>query len=77
MSPNEIMRGIDIERTVITYQLKNQTFRDWTNTILIVPSFPDGAMPFNVNVLSMFQWAFTYLNFFNVVVPSKFFALSL
>lgn len=71
--PNEIERGINIEATPILYRFESETKEHtlWTNSMLIVPSYPDPAMPFNVNVLSMFQTAFAYLNFFYLSVPAS------
>ena len=42
--------------------------------MLVIPTYPDPAMPFNINVMSVFETAFTYLNFFYLMVPAESFA---
>lgn len=74
--PNEIERGINIESSPIFYKEKGdkEYSFSWSNSMLVIPSSPDSAMPFIIGVLSVFQTAFTYLNAFYLLVPAQSFA---
>ena len=54
--PNEIEWGINIESSPIFYKVDEESdyHYSWSNSMLVIPSYPDAAMPFNINVLSVF-----------------------